>query len=345
MPKWRKATWVLLIVNLLMLIWVVTAFASIPNYCAGGAGATPPGCQAVSWLGFGSVLWVILFVVSGLTWLMSKPSKRLCPRCGNDVTKGLTVCRSCHFDFAAATVAQSPPAAQPPGWYPDATGQQRWWDGTTWTEHIAMSQNMPPQSQPLPSGPPVYPQGPPVGTPNIPVGKQPWSRTKKILVGLGGGCSGCLVVLIIIGIVGGGAATSQQPTPTPPTPTQHPTSTPLTPTQYKAACTTSMSYAQLSSPNVVQGTCVTGQAQIFQYDSVTGPSMMRVDVTNGGYGYWSGSVELILPNATVGQSLVENDVVEFWGPITAPDTYTTQSGGTDTVPAINVQFVTLVSSP
>lgn len=25
------------------------------------------------------------------------------------------------------------PQPQPPGWYPDATGQQRWWDGTQWT--------------------------------------------------------------------------------------------------------------------------------------------------------------------------------------------------------------------
>lgn len=25
----------------------------------------------------------------------------------------------------------------PPGWYPDATGRQRWWDGQRWTEHAA----------------------------------------------------------------------------------------------------------------------------------------------------------------------------------------------------------------
>ena len=26
--------------------------------------------------------------------------------------------------------------AVPPGWYPDQSGQQRWWDGTQWTEHV-----------------------------------------------------------------------------------------------------------------------------------------------------------------------------------------------------------------
>lgn len=24
----------------------------------------------------------------------------------------------------------------PPGWYPDQSGQQRWWDGTQWTDHV-----------------------------------------------------------------------------------------------------------------------------------------------------------------------------------------------------------------
>jgi hypothetical protein len=27
-------------------------------------------------------------------------------------------------------------SSQPPGWYPDAQGQQRYWDGNQWTEHV-----------------------------------------------------------------------------------------------------------------------------------------------------------------------------------------------------------------
>lgn len=26
--------------------------------------------------------------------------------------------------------------APAPGWYPDATGSMRWWDGRMWTEHV-----------------------------------------------------------------------------------------------------------------------------------------------------------------------------------------------------------------
>lgn len=28
-------------------------------------------------------------------------------------------------------------ASTPPGWYPDASGVQRWWDGRAWTDHVA----------------------------------------------------------------------------------------------------------------------------------------------------------------------------------------------------------------
>ncbi len=31
--------------------------------------------------------------------------------------------------------AGPPPAGPPAGWYPDQARQQRWWDGTRWTEH------------------------------------------------------------------------------------------------------------------------------------------------------------------------------------------------------------------
>lgn len=35
------------------------------------------------------------------------------------------------------------PQQQPPGWYPDATGQQRWWDGAQWTDQTQAAAQVP----------------------------------------------------------------------------------------------------------------------------------------------------------------------------------------------------------
>ncbi len=39
----------------------------------------------------------------------------------------------------SSALAMAPGETSPPGWYPDpwAAAEQRWWDGTTWTGHIA----------------------------------------------------------------------------------------------------------------------------------------------------------------------------------------------------------------
>jgi hypothetical protein len=110
-PRFRKATWVLIIFNVLMLIWVISGIASVGGgSCNGLDQAT---CNAAKDIGGGIgvalliVLWFIGFVVLGLVWLMSKPKNRQCPRCGHDVKKGLMICKSCNFDFAQAT-AQVP---------------------------------------------------------------------------------------------------------------------------------------------------------------------------------------------------------------------------------------------
>jgi hypothetical protein len=77
----------------------------------------------------------------------------------------------------------------PAGWYPDpyGTSQQRYWDGTVWTEH--MSGDAPPAS------PPSYVAPTPV-TP-------PWYRRKLTFA------VGSVLALIIVGVIGAATGSSK----------------------------------------------------------------------------------------------------------------------------------------
>lgn len=122
------------------------------------------------------------------------------------------------------------------------------------------------------------------------------------------------------------------------------TAPPESPAQYEAACTAAPAYGQLTSPNAQTGLCVTFEAQVFQYDSRTGTTEMLVDVTNDGFGLWTDAVELKLPQSVVSQNFIQNDVLRFWGTTAAADTYQTASGGSNTVPVVDVKYATLVSA-
>lgn len=137
----------------------------------------------------------------------------------------------------------------------------------------------------------------------------PWVIAAAAVLVVGGGGGG--VAGIRVGISGGGSTPSTQANSSPATPFHNssgaaPTTPPAPPptttttmsaAQYQASCTTTMTFGQLSSPNAPQGTCITGQAQVFQFDSNTGPTSMLIDVTNDGCGDWYNVVELQLPNA------------------------------------------------
>jgi Protein of unknown function (DUF2510) len=84
----------------------------------------------------------------------------------------------------------SAPAA---GWYPDPAGSggTRWWDGTSWTEHLQAAQAPPaPVAQPATVAPP-WVQQQPGGTPTqAPWGDRPaaepttWQRNRNSLIAL-----------------------------------------------------------------------------------------------------------------------------------------------------------------
>ena len=110
-PRWRKATWALVIWCALILLWAIVGGAS--NDC--GSQATDldkSACQAGTGIGVAIILLLGFFgfVFFSFIWLMSRPKKRDCPRCGDDVKKGVMTCPSCGFDFR--TIGQ-PTTAQP----------------------------------------------------------------------------------------------------------------------------------------------------------------------------------------------------------------------------------------
>jgi rubredoxin len=106
-PRWRKATWAIVIFSVLMFIWVIAAGSSSAN-CSQEE-EFRGACKAGEALGRGIgvtvvvILWILGFIVLSLIWLMSRPKHRVCPRCGYDVKKGWMQCRNCGYDFATAT--------------------------------------------------------------------------------------------------------------------------------------------------------------------------------------------------------------------------------------------------
>ena len=137
-PKWRKATWALIVWSALILFWVISGLVN--SDCGNQA---KYGDSTACGIGTGVAIFLILgvgffgFVFLSLIWLMSRPKNRLCPQCGQDVPKGQTVCGGCGFSFVVqpgAGQSQLPVAAA--GWYEDSTkpGQQRYWDGQVWVD-------------------------------------------------------------------------------------------------------------------------------------------------------------------------------------------------------------------
>lgn len=99
-PRWRKATWALLIWCALILIWAIAGAAG--NDCAKEATElNQSACETGTGIGVLLILFIGFFgfVFFSLIWMMTRPRKRQCPGCAEDVRKGLTVCKSCGYNF------------------------------------------------------------------------------------------------------------------------------------------------------------------------------------------------------------------------------------------------------
>ncbi len=145
MRRWRKATWALVDFNALMVGLLVAGIVAAARTTKNCYSLDQQTCDAVWTYDLGRVViafigfWFVGFVVLSLVWLMSRPARRECPRCGSEVTRGGTVCAHCHLDFAAtwpATVASASvrgAVMRPDGSYWSADGRYRW-TGSEWVE-------------------------------------------------------------------------------------------------------------------------------------------------------------------------------------------------------------------
>ncbi len=162
------------------------------------------------------------------------------------------------------------------------------------------------------------------------------------------GCLGLIALLIIIGIANGGgnntsssSSTSSSPGASSPAESPIPSPTPISPAAYKASAK-SIPYVQLEKdPASLAGTVVTYTGQVVQYDSATTTSHLRINVTPDGFGGYNDTIWLdVDPTQTT--NVFRNTVIQFWGEIVGPYTYTTVSNGQITIPEIDATYVQVV---
>lgn len=115
----------------------------------------------------------------------------------------------------------------------------------------------------------------------------------------------------------------------------------VSPGFYKNQATT-IPYNQLvKDPASLAGRIVTYKVEVFQYDSNTTTSHMIASVTEDGYGYWSDNVWLDVDPAAA-QNVFQKSIVQVWGTVVGPYTYTTTQNGNLTIPEIDVKYVQLI---
>jgi hypothetical protein len=121
-PKWRPFTWVILVINVLFLVWVIAGASTASGNATDCGVLSQQTCNSArnagTAIGVGIImfLWVFADVILGVLWLITRPRRRPCPACGNEVKKGITKCPNCGYDFAAAARAgmSQPPIQAPP---------------------------------------------------------------------------------------------------------------------------------------------------------------------------------------------------------------------------------------
>ena len=106
LPGWRVFTYVILLFNVAMLIWLIAGASAGHHAGTSDCGSlSAKDCQAAADVGTGIAvvaliaIWALCDVILGVLWLVTRSSKRPCPVCGTGVRRGVFVCSSCGHDF------------------------------------------------------------------------------------------------------------------------------------------------------------------------------------------------------------------------------------------------------
>jgi hypothetical protein len=114
----------------------------------------------------------------------------------------------------------------------------------------------------------------------------------------------------------------------------------LSPEAYRAVSPPLLAYAELNkNPEGYAGTRCKFKGQVAQAMVEGDETMLRVNVTDTGYGIWDDTVYVTIKGTT---PAVENSIVMVYGTITGSKTYESQAGWNITIPAVEAKYVDVV---
>ena len=155
------------------------------------------------------------------------------------------------------------------------------------------------------------------------------------------GCLGLIALVIIIASLSNGANKTGNNSPSVGAGSPTPSASPITEAAYKASAKT-IPYVQLEKdPASLRGTVVTYKGQVVQYDSATTTSNLRINVTPDGFGGYNDTIWLDVDPAQT-TKVFRSTVIQFWGDVVGPYTYTSTANSQITIPEINAKYIQVV---
>jgi hypothetical protein len=98
-----------------------------------------------------------------------------------------------------------------------------------------------------------------------------------------------------------------------------------------------LSYKQLKkNPDRWIGTFVKFRGQVFNIQETDGKTVIQVNVTNKGYGFWDDQIVVVFDGYT---SVVDENVITFFGTVTGTLNYTSAAGWDISVPAVKAEVI------